>query len=79
MALDVVQTALEAGDLNTALKWLRLVPPSLMTDAVGPTESVDIVERVRTGMRSALVEFVSSGDERTTAEAERMISERLST
>ena len=77
-ALEVVQTAVAAGDLQTAQWWLRLVPPSLVS-AVGPTESVDVVESVRAGMRSPLLaEAMPAGLEQTTEEAERMISERLS-
>ena len=79
LAMGVVETALKAGDLEAALKWLRLVPPSLMTGVVGPTDSVDVVEGVRAGMRSELLdELMSGSDGRTTGEAERMISERLS-
>ena len=75
LAMEVVEKALEAGDREAALRWLRLVPPSLMTPAVGPTESVDVVEHVRAGM--ALDELFLTGDERTTEEAERMLSGRL--
>ena len=48
-----------------------------MTASVGPTESVDVVEAVRAGMRSPLLDDVlRSGHERSTGEAECMISER---
>ena len=75
--MEVVEKALEAGDLEAALRWLRLVPPSLIAPTVGPTESVDVVEHVRAAMRSPLEDMIRSGDQRTTEEAERMLSERL--
>jgi DNA topoisomerase VI subunit B len=77
LAMEVVEASLEAGDQEAALKWLRIVPPSLTISVVGPTGSVDVIEQVRSGMPSPHEEMISSGHERTTEEAEREIARRL--
>jgi hypothetical protein len=76
-ALDVVGTAIEAGDVETALRWLRLMPPALEESTSDPTEPAEVVERVRKRMPTALDKLLVTGDEPTTEDAERLITERL--
>jgi hypothetical protein len=76
-ALDVVRRAIEGGDVETALRVLRLMPPTLEEPAIGPTESAEVVERARRLMSTALDEMPYTGGEATTEDAERLISERL--
>lgn len=77
-ALDVVQGALERGDVGVALRWLQLVCP-LRQPAPGPTDSRDVVEVVRLGMRPPLLADAEAlGLEHNRDDAERWIRQRLS-
>lgn len=71
MALDVVEGALNAGDVRAALQWLRLHPPrEVAPDAATTPEGV--VETVRAAMPSPL-DVVLTAHEMSTEDAESAI------
>jgi hypothetical protein len=75
-ALDVVSGAIEAGSVEAAFRWLRLGTLQLTTSSPGgPTDSHDIVERVRLSL--PLTRLLMSGDDVTTSDAEDVIARRL--
>lgn len=76
LARDVVQAALEAGNYAVALKMASDRPPTRSGDEVGPSDPVDVVERVRVRLLTNL-QVALPIDDRTTPEAEQAIRSRL--
>ena len=77
-ALAVVESAVEAGDLEAALKWLRLgTLRSLTAVAGGATDPVAVIEGVRRSMPTALATLLSDPNDPSTADAEALIVARL--
>lgn len=78
LALDAIEHAVAAGDVDAAFRWLRIVPITDITEPpTGPMESIDVVEMARNALPPLLQEMLSAGKERSTADAEDRLFARL--
>lgn len=77
-ALATVEQAVNDGDLESAFRWLRIVSlTTVTTPPEGPLFSEEVVEQVRQAMPNDVSELLQRVNERTTEEAEALMSARL--
>lgn len=77
-ALEVVEQAMSEGNVDAALRWLRLVTLRDITALHdGPTDSRVIVDAVRQRLPTSLMKMFDDLDDPTTRDAESAIAQRL--
>ena len=77
-ALRAVETSIEEGEVDIAVKWLRLVPGILVdSEFKGPSDSVVVVEKIREGKGLKMLEILQRADGYSTEEIETLLCQLL--